>query len=529
MVRPIDGTGGTNFEETQSVQTLNTDTLVAQNDVTGGDSLRGEFFQQESIFRFRFQTPVVPDGGGGPTLDTAKVDSTVRLIQEKLDESGWFNDVTHSELEEIERAVSGLTPEEASAVFSRLSDDNLRKWADELGSNGWFGTGGFDGSETERLFNMLAGKLDGASLARFATALQVQGDDKVKSFGAAVAAHASDTAKEAFVRASASRIETDPATAVAVAEVLASMRNNPAALQRVLGSLTAGQVEKIVAASVQESRHTTTNWSIGGPPSTTTTISYNAAPLGRLLDAVSTVSDPRLKAMFFEPAAQQLKKIEDGGSLIESLGGVIYFKGDSVEQIRNGLTNIINSDTTGVVGALETMPDSYTGKGLTAYLKSMLNSGQERQVGEQVSRMLLGNDLSGNAVARFRARANGNSGDSLYDNAENLGYFLGAVRSATKQISDDAGKRAESIKNIFSAVLGAVGATGTGPGVAASGLNWLSTELINSVSNQMREGRTTAYDALIQLGIPRVDAATVYDGPAEDAFKSSFGFVVDNG
>ncbi|HVF55393.1 MAG TPA: hypothetical protein VM934_04535 [Pyrinomonadaceae bacterium] len=531
MVRPVEN-GGAGVDNTQNIdaQPVVAENLVAQNTDAGSDSVRGEFFLQESFFRFRFQPTGDTNAAAAPTaqaVDQGKVDAAVKLIQEKLDESGWFGDVTHSELEDIERTVSGLTPQEATAVFDRLSDGNLRKWAEELNSGAWFGAGGFDGSEKSRLFNMLAAKLDGNNLSRFSAALQ--GEDSVKEFGRAVAAHGSDASKEAFVRATASRAETDPAAAVVVAEVIASMRNNPAALQRTLSSLTQTQIDKIVESSAQKHQYTQTNISGYGPPTSTTTITYDAAPLGCLLDAVATTSDPKLKAAFFEPAARQLKEIEEAGSVVESLGGVVYFKKDSVSQIRNGLTNVIDSDTTGVVGQLETLSASYTGKGLTAYLKSMLNGGQEKKVGELVTRMLLGNDLKGNAVQRFRAQSPGNTGDSLYDNAENLGYFLGAVRAAARQISDDTGKQADFIKNIFGAVLGTAGAAGTGPGLAATGLNWLSSEVINSVSARVKDGRTNIFDALIQLGLPRVDANTVYDGPAEAAFKSGFGFVVDNG
>ena len=528
MVRPIEN----NIVESFEAQRIETQSLVAENVVAqntaGADSLRGEFLLQQSVFKFRLQTTDAPASvASAPAVDQQKVDAAVKLIHEKLDESGWFNDVTHSELEDIERTINDLSPGEATAVFNKLSDADLKKWADELDSNGWFGTGGFDGGEKQGLFQMLAGKLDGQNLARFAAALS--GEDNLRKFGEAVAGRGSDAAKEGFVRAAAAKAESDPATALAVAETIASMKNNPAALERTLGALTQTQIDKIVEAATQKHQYTSTNWSLGGPPSATTTITYNAAPLGRMLDAVASVGDPKLKARFFEPAARQLKEIEEAGSVIESIGGINYFKGESVSQIRNGLTNILNSDTTGVVGALETMPDSYTGKGLTAYLKSMLASGQEKQVGEFVTRMLLGNDLKGNAVERFRAQTPGTSGDSLYDNAENLGYFLGAVRSAAKQISDDMGKQADFVKNIFGAVLGAVGAAGTGPGVAAAGLGWLSSELINGVSNRMKDGKMNIYDALIQLGLPRVDANTIYDGPAEAAFKSAFSFVVDNG
>jgi hypothetical protein len=516
MVKPVESVVEVLRTETVDTTSAASETLVAQNTDAGADSLRGELFFQQSLTQFRvlaFQN--LGGGGGGSTVDQGKVDAAVGLIQEKLDDSGLFDDVTHGELQEIERAFAGLNPDEANAVFNRLSDDNLRKWVDELGSNGWFGTGGFDGGEKTRLFDMLAGKLDGNNLNRLASHL---GGDDLKALGRSVAAHGSDAAKEAFVRAQAARAETDPAAAVAVAEVIGSMRNNPAALERTLAGLSQSQINKIVEGATQE------RW-LANPMSGGATVFYDAAPLGRMLDAVASVRNPGIKAAFFEPAAAQLKKIEDAGGTVETIGGIIYSKGDSVNQIRNGLTNILNSDTTGVVGALER--SSRDGKGLTMYVKSMINGGQTQALGEMIARLQTGNGKNENAVRRFGEVRTGSDGRPYYDNAENLGYFMGAVHAAVKDISGDRDKQANIIKNIFGAVLGAVGAKNPATGVVASALNGLTSSVVDAVTDSLKNGDKDLLESLRELAFPRDGRGETYEGGAETAYDSAVGRVID--
>lgn len=514
MVKPVESVVGALRTEPLETTNAANENTVAQNSDAGADSLRGELFFQQSLTQFRFLAFRDPGGGVTPTVDQGKVDAAVRLIHEKLDESGIFNDVTHGELEEIERAFAGLNPDEANAVFSRLSDSDLRKWADELGSNGWFGTGGFDGGEKTRLFDMLAGKLDGNNLNRLASLF---GGDDLKSLGRSVAAHSTDAAKEAFVRAQAARAETDPAAAVAVAEVIGSMRNNPA-LERVLAGLSQSQINKIVEGATQEEY-------LANPMTGGATIFYDAAPLGRMLDAVASVSDPNIKARFFEPAAAQLKEIEDAGGTVETIGGFIYSKGDSVNQIRNGLTNILNSDTTGVVGALER--SSRDGKGLTMYVKSMINAGQTQALGEMIARLQTGNGENENAVTRFGEVRTGSDGRPYYDNAENLGYFMGAVHAAIKDISGDRDRQANIIKNIFGAVLGAVGAKNPVTGVSASALNGLTSLIVDGVTDSLKDGDKELLESLRELAFPRDARGETYEGGAETAYDSAVGRVID--
>ncbi|HEV2764426.1 MAG TPA: hypothetical protein VGV38_15715, partial [Pyrinomonadaceae bacterium] len=363
-----------------------------------------------------------------------------------------------------------------------------------------------------RLFDTLASRLDGANLARFADALDEPSDGQL--FGASIANRASDSATEQFIRTSAARAESDPTTAVAVAEAIGGLANNPAALERALSGLTQTQIDKIVQAATQERMHT-------NPFGSSVTFTYDAAPLGRALEAVSRIQNPDIKARFFEAGAAQLKKLEETNTGL----GLVVLKGDSERQVRDGLTAILNSDTTGVVGSLEN--EFRDGKGLTAYMKSMLENGQERQVGEMISRLLEGNDHSQNPVERFGARVNRPDGPQ-YDNAEDVGFFLGAVHAAARQITGDRDKQANIVKNVFSSIAGAVGATGPQAGVAAALLNGLTTAAVDDVVSRLNNGTLELRDALRLLAFPR-DPQTnePYEGAAEAAYDSAVGRVID--
>ncbi len=99
--------------------------------------------------------------------DLYLVDDSVRFIEAKLDQSGWFNDVTHRELQDISNILEPLSPSQTNAVISNLSDKTLNTWADEISSNGLFGTGGLSADERTDLFNNLASDLEPAQFARF--------------------------------------------------------------------------------------------------------------------------------------------------------------------------------------------------------------------------------------------------------------------------------------------------------------------------------------------------------------------------
>ena len=105
-------------------------------------------------------------GGTFGVAETPTVDTAVDKIENHLDETGLFNDVTHNELQEINNTLKQLSSEQTNAVVSQLSDVSLEKWADEITSNGWLGTGGLSANERSELFSDLAAKLEPEQMAR---------------------------------------------------------------------------------------------------------------------------------------------------------------------------------------------------------------------------------------------------------------------------------------------------------------------------------------------------------------------------
>ena len=481
-----------------------------------------------------------------PDPDPAKVEEATKYVKNKLDESGWFNDVTHSELKDIENKLGGLTSKEASAVLKNLSDNDIKHWADELNSGGILGTGGYDKGEKEQLFKTLAGKLDGEQLARMAKGLSA-GNDGLntgfgyagfnpskdgQAFGAAIAANAPDSVKADFVRAAARNGgDKDPAVAVAMAEAIGGLKNNPAELNRLIGStagaqrnggLTQAQLNRIAEAASQEK---STTYATGGYGASTT-VTYDPAPLRRMLDAVASAGNADTKARVFEAGATQLKKVEEAGGIIESIGGVNRYKGDATQQIRDGLTGILNKDTVGTVSSLE--HQFRDGKGLAAYAKSMINAGQDKQLGTFISRLLEGNGNTQNPIDRFGQQVTGSDGKPHYKNAGDLGYFVGAIHAATSSITGDRDKQANIVKNIFGSIAGAVGATGPGAGVAAAIVNGLTAATVDEVTSRLNDGTTDLRTALRELAFPH-DPKTgdTYEGAAEADYDSAAGRVID--
>lgn len=94
------------------------------------------------------------------------ISSAARSISRKLDESGWFGDVTHNELQGISSTLRRLNPRQSNDAISELTDADLHTWMDELGSSGLFGTGGLTADERADLFSSLHASLDTGQLAR---------------------------------------------------------------------------------------------------------------------------------------------------------------------------------------------------------------------------------------------------------------------------------------------------------------------------------------------------------------------------
>lgn len=488
-------------------QLSNTDkNLFLRQNSLGADTLKISLFARFEQANFR-QNPTAPPVN---QTDPQKVEDAVNLIKDRLSE-GFLGDVSHGDLSDIQNSFRNLNSAEANEVFRGLSDGDLQKWADELDGT----LGSFSGDEKKALFNELAGKLDGQQLARFTNALSDR--ENIQSLGDSVANNASDATKADLINRMRDYVETNEGSAVAVAELIAGLGNNPRALEGVLQNMSQTQLAAVMKAASQEEFHS--NAMPFGGVSTYTT--FEPQPLVDMLSAVSRTGNAELKANVFQAASMELKRIEEAGGLLNQVPG----RADAARDVRNALTGLLQSDTTGIMTELE--HNFRNGDGISAYTKSMLNAGETTELGNIVARLSKGNDLRGDPLARFGTQERGTDGNPHYRNAQVLGYFAGALFSGAKQITSDRSRQADMLKNVFGTIAGATGAANPASGVVSSILNGLTQQIVSDVTNGLNKGTMDMEEALEQLIFPRsAQTGDTYEGAAEADYDSAFSRVV---
>jgi hypothetical protein len=295
--------------------------------------------------------------------------------------------------------------------------------------------------------------------------------------------------------------------------VIGGMRDNPAELEGILSRMSPGQLSAVMTAASCEN----TTYSPDGFPLT----SFDPAPLAQMINAVSGISNAELKASVFQTGALEMKRVGDAGGFLNPT------MGNNVDSVRDSLTSLLNSDTTGVMENLES--NFRNGNGVTAYVKSMIDGGKTDELGQIIAKLSKGNSLTENPMTRFTAETIGSDGKPYNHNAQVLGYFSGAVLASARQITDDTKKQGDILKNIFGTIAGAAGATGTGAGVASSILNGLTSATVDAVVDQVNNGTLSLAEGLANLTFPQ-DQATgePYNGGTETDYDAAVGRVLDH-
>jgi hypothetical protein len=448
-----------------------------------------------------------------PVIDEKKVNDAVKTIKNRLSLGLLDWNVTHGDLKDIQKTLQGLNKDETNAVFKKLSDSDLKNWADEL--DGVFGS--FSTAEKKQLFNELSEKLDVDQLSRMTNALGDAGN--IQSLADSVANKASDETKVGFINRLKGMVETNEGSAKAVAELIAGLGNNPKALEGVLNGLSQTQLQAVMKAASQEEIHSSPgSGRFGGGGSIYTT--FDPKPLADMISAVSKTGNAELKAKVFQAGANELKRIEDAGGLLNPVAG----QKDSAKMVRDSLTNLLRSDTNGIMTNLE--HNFRNGDGITAYSKSMLNAGETKELGNIIAKLSKGNDLKGSPLTRFGSQVSGTDGKPHYQSAQVLGYFAGALFSGAKQITSDRSKQADMLKNVFGTIAGATGAANPPAGVASSIVNGLTSAIVGEVTDGLNKGTMDMQEALDKLIYPRNTRGNTYEGAAEADYDSAFSRVV---
>ncbi|WP_428156215.1 hypothetical protein [Brevundimonas sp.] len=443
-----------------------------------------------------------------------RVDQALATVRDRLDQ-GWFNDVSHGDLKDINQTLAGLTADERNAVVSGLSDAELNTWTDELDNGGFLGMGeGLSADERRDLHASLGGALDATQLERVYNAY----DDRAQKLELAqgVAAHATADVKTEFVgELAAATTENDDLEGVmisdlgdteglAVAHVLGSLGGNQTALNDAYGKLSDTQLSSVFEAATQQTMYANMS---GGVP----TYSYDAGPLASVVDAAATSTNADLKARVFELAGRQMDTVSGANGVLTPTVGT----GEAADQIRTSMEGLLKSDVNGVVEALE--QDYQAGKGMTAFLQETLGQdGGPETIRGLVDQLARGNDLSGDLLSRFTASTQ-QDGGVFFPAAERMGYFSGALHQAFEGVNKSAAENVDTLKTIFGFATGKL----PGPGVGDA-TGWLTEQALDTALGEYKSGQADLFESIVDLTTPTAANGRPYDGPAEVSYNEGW-------
>lgn len=465
-----------------------------------------------------------------PAQDVAKIHGL-------LSDNGFLGHDENDHLHQVSKLLSGLNSSDLHQVLTGLSQGDLKKLGSEIDDGGTpvfgglIGNNGLSSGERQSLFNQLAShSTNGMDLARLSGDLSCR--DDIQGFGNAIAAHATDATKLGYISGMApsttqqndannfgfgySTSTTGSPQANAVGSVLASLKGH--AVDQALGSLNDQQLGAVMKAAEGETL-TTTSDGFGAA----TTVSYDTSKLAAINNAAASGSDPAQKARVFEADAKALKDINGSNTLFTPDPTAK----DEAHHVADAMTGLLKSDTTGVVNALNNADES--GHAATTYAKEMISEGRTSDVGNIIARLQQGNDLSHNPIDFVNTQVKNPYGQDYYQNAENLGYFTGAVEAGINQITSDQNAQGNLLSNIFTTVVSA-GASWAGPEgkAAAQVVNGLTRQAITGVVSSLASGDKSLRDSINDLSLPR-DPKTHdrYRGPADPYFMSSQSTVIE--
>ena len=460
---------------------------------------------------------------------SASTDQIAASVHDLVNDEGFWGTAHNSHLHQINDLLKNLPPAEADQVLSKLSSGDLNKWASEVNGGGIFGARGLAQDEKTDLFNLFAKDLDGTQLARASSAFGNRED--VIALGQSVAQYATPEAKVQYIQQLAGQTTANTtdhqvgllsqtsfygnAQAVAVGNVLASLKGNAQAIDKAVGSLDDTQLQAVVQAA--ENQTSTHNTGDQGP----SLIQTDAKSLQSILSAVATSNDAATKARVFEAGVKGLTDIQDTNQpLTPNVGAA----GDA-KLVQQGLTDILNSDTRGVTDRLNTKDAS--GHTLATYLKQVVTddpSANNGIIGGQIAQ-LQGAGTGMTAKQFIGTPLQDQSGPPYYRNAENLGYYSGAVQAAIRSRTSDAKTQGDIVNNIFStAVSVAIAPELLSPvgkiGVAAFG--GVTSEVVRETVNSIAAGNTKLQSAFSELALPRDPGSPDrYRGAADPFYQAA--------
>ncbi|MED5619765.1 hypothetical protein [Ideonella sp. BN130291] len=465
------------------------------------------------------------------------VDQSAEKIHSLVNDDGFLGHNRNDHVKQVAEIFKQASAADSNAIAAKLSDDDLRELAGDVNSGGILGTQGLSGGEKRDLFNELARELDGTQLGRVASAFSDRSD--VLALGDAVAGFAPSQTKVDFVKSIAGRatdrstdidsgfgynsLRTGDKEAQAIGSVLSSMKNDPAGFDAAVKALTPDQLAAVVKAG--EGEKITTYSGMGGVSAPQTT--YDPAGLHSMLEAAAGSHDPAVKARVFEAATKALDDIRGSDTLLTPNPGAK----DAAKVVADGLTKLMDSDTRGIVDQLNT--NDIGGRALAKYVGELVSedgSASNPVLGRQIAQ-LQGAGTGKTATEFINTAEKSSNGDNFYRNAENLGYYAGAIEAGINKLNADDKTKGEILTNIFTTVVGAgtaaVTKMPTAGKVASQVFNGITREVVRQVVADVSSDRKDLRQALTELTLPRDPGQTQRSrSPADPYYQSSANTVV---
>jgi hypothetical protein len=344
------------------------------------------------------------------------VDAAVSLTRDRLDQGIFDWDVTQSDLNDITRAVDGLSPQERNDFISKLSDDDIRNWTQEI--DGW--NGSLSANERADLFNGLAEGMDATQMARFVKAFDGSPGGR-SALADAVASHGTTAAKVGFIGATKGGISSDysatqgsygNAETVAIGKILASFGDDRAAFQQAVGSLSTEQRQDVMAVAM--GRRYIADFS----GMTAGTTHYDPSTLTGILEAARG-ADLETRTAVFEAAMPQLATMQ--GDNVGLLGAASY-----VDGVAQAMGHVLTREEAAQAGLLNT-PEAPP----TASMDANIAEAQQHAFPQDLGWFY--NQVKGHAVWDYKQQG------AQYENFGNFNY---GVVAAAMGIPEDVALRA---------------------------------------------------------------------------------------
>lgn len=410
----------------------------------------------------------------------SRISTAEKDIRSSLQDS-LFSDVGHGDLADIAQAIQDLDPGEATAVVGRLSDNELAVWLREL--DGW--NGSFSRLEEAALFDDLAAKLSPSQLFRL------------------IANGKSVELMEAAGRASPTRRRIELA-------LLLWARFDPAdrSWGRIVELLESTPLEDTEAALAGTSPVELVGDLFGfHQVEGERTARFRLDAVERFIDIVARLEDPALKAQVFVAVVNRL----------ESSSGSRRVGRPGTEDVLGGLTGLMRGDGTAVIAQLNHAIDPHANV-FSRWVQQMIEADRIDELDVLLTEMIGGGDR----VAYFSDP--GTDPARPYQNAANLGYFVGAYHLAIDAIADDAEDQINLVLTLFSIVTGVV------PGPNKSEVRLPVGPLVDlharAIVDGFRSQATGLKQVLWGLAKPRTQDGLLWNGAGTTQFQDAWEEVV---